>query len=68
MTTTTTPQTQIEANPDLPTLSIVRDFDAPPDRVFRAWTDPELVVRWLGPNSIETRIGSWEKFRFTCGI
>ncbi|MEN3361129.1 MAG: hypothetical protein V7637_5111 [Mycobacteriales bacterium] len=60
MTTTTTPQTQIEANPDLPTLSIVRDFDAPPDRVFRAWTDPELVARWLGPNDTEMRISSWD--------
>ncbi|HVQ93344.1 MAG TPA: SRPBCC family protein [Mycobacteriales bacterium] len=60
MTTTTKPETTIEANPDLPTISIVREFDAPPDRVFRAWTDRELVARWLGPNDTEMRISSWD--------
>ena len=44
----------------MPTIRIVRDFDAPPDRVFRAWTDPELVVQWLGPNSTEMKIDTWE--------
>lgn len=53
-------QTRIEADPALPTIRIVRDFDAAPDRVYRAWTDPDLVVRWLGPTSIETRIESWD--------
>ena len=41
--------TTISADPDLPVITIVRDFAAPPDRVYRAWTDPELVVRWMGP-------------------
>jgi uncharacterized protein YndB with AHSA1/START domain len=26
-----------------------RVFDAPRERVFRAWTDPEHLVRWWGP-------------------
>jgi uncharacterized protein YndB with AHSA1/START domain len=52
--------TRIEADPALPTIRIVRDFDAPRDRVYRAWTDPELVARWLGPRSIETRIETWD--------
>ena len=52
----TTPETTIEADPTVPTLVIVRDFDAPPDRCLRAWTDPELVTQWLGPNSTEMRI------------
>jgi hypothetical protein len=26
-----------------------RVLDAPPDRVFRAWTDPEGLARWWGP-------------------
>ena len=51
-----TRETTIEADPNLPTIRIIRDFDAPPDRVFRAWTDPALVVQWLGPKS--TEIGS----------
>lgn len=60
MTRTTTNETRIDADPNLPTVSIVRDFDAPPERVFRAWTDPELVVKWLGPESVTMRIDSWD--------
>ena len=56
---TTTRETTIEADPNLPTIRIIRDFDAPPDKVFRAWTDPELVAQWLGPKSTETRIDQW---------
>ena len=37
-----------------------RDFDATPDRVFRAWVDPELFARWIGPRSVETRIDLWD--------
>jgi uncharacterized protein YndB with AHSA1/START domain len=61
MTIPTDPHgTTIEADPNLPTITIVREFDAPADRVYRAWTDPELVVQWLGPNSIEMKIDSWQ--------
>ena len=57
--TAATHETTIEADPNLPTIRIIRDFDAPPDRVFRAWVDPELVVQWLGPKSSEIRIDQW---------
>jgi uncharacterized protein YndB with AHSA1/START domain len=63
MSTTSTPGTreaQIEADPKLPTVRITREFDAPPDKVFRAWTDPDLVARWLGPRSVTTRIDNWD--------
>lgn len=60
MTTTPTHETRIEADPELPTVRIVRDFDAPPDRVYRAWIDPELVVRWLGPKDITMQIDTWD--------
>ena len=64
MTTNTTHEaatreTTIEADPNLPTIGIIRDFHAPRDRVFRAWVDPELVVQWLGPKSSEIRIDQW---------
>jgi uncharacterized protein YndB with AHSA1/START domain len=55
-----THKTLIEADPDLPTVRVVRDFDASPDRVFHAWTDPKLVVEWLGPNNTTMRIDSWD--------
>ena len=56
---TATRETTIEADPNVPTIRIIRDFDAPRDRVFRAWVDPELVARWLGPKSSEIRIDLW---------
>jgi uncharacterized protein YndB with AHSA1/START domain len=30
-------------------LVIERIFDAPRERVWKAWTDPELLMRWWGP-------------------
>ncbi|MGD0115848.1 MAG: SRPBCC domain-containing protein [Dehalococcoidia bacterium] len=30
-------------------LEIVRVFDAPRELVWKAWTDPELMMRWWGP-------------------
>jgi|SRR5215211_5548541 len=62
MTSTTpgTRETLIEADPALPIIRITRDFDAPPDKVFRAWIDPDLVARWLGPRDSTIRIDSWD--------
>jgi uncharacterized protein YndB with AHSA1/START domain len=60
MTSTQTNETRIEADPNLPTIRITREFNAPKDRVFRAWTDPELVARWLGPRSTTMRIDTWD--------
>ena len=30
-------------------IDITREFDAPRERVWQAWTDPEMVKRWWGP-------------------
>jgi uncharacterized protein YndB with AHSA1/START domain len=32
-------------------LVITRTFDAPRSLVFKAWTQPEHMVRWLGPHT-----------------
>jgi uncharacterized protein YndB with AHSA1/START domain len=53
-------ETTIEAVPDLPVIRIIREFDAPAERVFRAHTDRDLFVQWIGPRSIETTITEWE--------
>jgi len=60
MTTSTTPETSIEAVPDLPVITITREFDAPPAAVFRAHVDPDLFVQWVGPDSIDTAIEVWD--------
>jgi uncharacterized protein YndB with AHSA1/START domain len=35
-------------------ILITRVFDAPRERVFRAWTDPDQVAAWFGPAHVET--------------
>jgi uncharacterized protein YndB with AHSA1/START domain len=48
-------------------IHIEREFDAPRDRVFAAFTDPELVPQWWGPHDTTTVVdrmdvrsgGSW---------
>lgn len=47
--TTMTNDTEIHVDPDVPLVRITREFDAPIDKVFRAHTDPDLLVQWLGP-------------------
>ncbi len=33
---------------------ITRIFEAPRERVFKAWTDPEQVAAWFGPEQMDT--------------
>ena len=42
-------KTQITAEPGVPWVDLTREFEASRDLVFRAHTDPELLVQWLGP-------------------
>src|SRR5690625_3549569 len=60
MTTTTNRETAIYADPTLPTVRISREFDATPDKVFRAWTEPELFAQWIGPRGIGMRIERYD--------
>jgi uncharacterized protein YndB with AHSA1/START domain len=36
------------------TIVIEREFDAPRTRVWRAWTDPDELARWWGPEHFTT--------------
>jgi len=53
-------KTAISAEPGIPMITITREFDAPADLVFRAHTDPELLVQWLGPRDLTTAIDRYE--------
>ena len=70
MKSTTKHETVIEADAHLPTVRIIREFDAPVDRVYRAHVDSELVKQWLGPRSIDLDVTTWDmrtggEYRYT---
>lgn len=53
-------ETVITAVPDLPFIDIVREYDAPRELVYRAYSDPELVVKWLGPSRLTMELGEYD--------
>jgi uncharacterized protein YndB with AHSA1/START domain len=44
--------THITAQPGVPFVDLVREFDAPPAAVYKAHTDPDLFPRWMLPRVI----------------
>ncbi len=58
--TTTLKQATITAEPGRPDLTITREFDAPRELVFKAFTDPALIVKWLGPRQYAMRLDKFE--------
>ena len=49
-------ETKIIAQPGMLDVYIIREFDAPRERVFKAHEDPELIRQWLGPKDRVMRI------------
>jgi uncharacterized protein YndB with AHSA1/START domain len=50
----------ITVEPGKQELFITREFDAPRALVFKAHTDPNLYVRWLGPHGYEMDLQTFE--------
>jgi uncharacterized protein YndB with AHSA1/START domain len=46
----------IDANQDNKELIITRIFDAPRELVWKAWTEPEQLMRWWGPKSFTSPV------------
>lgn len=57
---TSTGTTRIIAEPGVPQIIITREFDAPRDLLFRAFTDPDLLVQWLGPRAYAMTVERFE--------
>ena len=51
---------KLVADPGKHDIRMWRDFDAPRELVFRAFTDPDLVPRWWGPHSVTTTVDQME--------
>ncbi len=39
---------------------ITREFDAPRELVFKAWTDPKLLAQWWGPRGFTNPVCQWD--------
>jgi len=53
-------ETRIELDERVPLVRIIREFDAPPAKVYLAWTDPRLVAQWLGPRDRTMEIETYD--------
>ncbi len=53
-------KTIITAEPGKQELFVIREFDAPRELVFKAFTDPQLYAQWLGPHGLSTTFEIFE--------
>ena len=53
-------KTTITAEPGKQELFIIREFEAPREIVFKAFTTPELIVQWLGPCNLTIRLDKFD--------
>lgn len=58
MTNDTTNETDVESTEG--SLTIRRTFDAPRERVFRAFTDPDEFGHWFAPGSLTPEVNTLE--------
>lgn len=56
----TTNETVIEIDDKVPAVRIIREFDAPPAKVFRAHTDPDWFTQWVGPRGTVNTVDHWD--------
>ncbi len=54
------PRMAFVAEPGKQDVTIVREFDAPRELVFKAFTDPALYVKWLGPRGYTMKLEKFE--------
>jgi uncharacterized protein YndB with AHSA1/START domain len=53
-------QTKITAEPGKQEILITREFDAPRELVFKAFTEPELLSQWWGPSYLSTLVDTMD--------
>jgi len=63
-------KTTVTAEPGKQELFIIREFDAPRELLFKAHTNPDLYIQWVGPHGMKMTIDKWEpreggSYRFT---
>ena len=53
-------EAEIIVDEKLPVVRIIREFDAPPAKVFRAHVEPELFVQWNWPDGYSVRFDHFD--------
>lgn len=53
-------EARVEIDEKLPLVRIIREFDAPPAKVFRAHVDPELFAQWNFPEGFTVRFDHFD--------
>jgi uncharacterized protein YndB with AHSA1/START domain len=53
-------KTIIITEPGKQEVVITREFEAPRELVFRAYTDPKLLVQWLGPRDLKMTVQQFD--------
>jgi uncharacterized protein YndB with AHSA1/START domain len=53
-------RTTIDVPTGVPFIDVSREFDAPRELVWKAWTEPELLKQWLGPAKYEMLIDEYD--------
>jgi uncharacterized protein YndB with AHSA1/START domain len=53
-------KTKITTEPGKQEILIEREFEAPREFVFKAFTDPELYVQWIGPRGLTMTLETFE--------
>ncbi len=57
-------RTTVKAEPGRQELFIIREFEAPRELVFKAFSDPAILVRFLGPDNMTMKV---EHYNFKSG-
>jgi uncharacterized protein YndB with AHSA1/START domain len=56
----TTNEAEIIVDEKVPRVTLIREFDAPPQKVFRAHVEPDLFVQWNWPEGYTVRFDQFD--------
>ena len=53
-------KTDIQATPNSLDITMTREFAAPPALLYRAFSEPDLLKKWLGPKRLKMTIDNYD--------